>query len=211
MKTEELISALATDDTHAPAPGFALWRGIVISVPLAAALFFIVLGPRPDIGSALQTIRFDFKFVFALTVVLSTALVAVSFVSPAEKSKKKWWLLALAPLLLTVAIGFELMSTAPDQWYALWIGHNAVLCMVCIPLLSLMPLFVLLFALRSGAPSHPAYAGALAGLMAGGLGAMFYAAHCPDDSPLFVATWYVIALIMLSSLGAVLGSRILRW
>jgi hypothetical protein len=53
--------------------------------------------------------------------------------------------------------------------------------------------------------------GALAGLMAGGLGAAFYAAHCPDDSPLFVAVWYGIAVTFMMALGAPLRRRILRW
>ena len=39
-----------------------------------------------------------------------------------------------------------------------------------------------------GVPTRPALAGAVAGLLAGGLAASFYAAHCTDDSPLFVTT-----------------------
>lgn len=211
MKTEDLIAAMVADTNHAPAPGPALRRSVVISVVLAAAMFFAVLGPRPDIEAALQTIRFDFKFVFTLGVLLSAVFVAVRFATPSRHDKKIWWPLMLAPLLLVVAIGFELSGTAPGQWRALWIGHNAVLCILCIPLLSFLPLLVVLFAMRSGAPAHPAIAGALAGLIAGGVGATFYAAHCVDDSPLFVATWYGIALGLLAGMGAVLGARVLRW
>jgi hypothetical protein len=50
-----------------------------------------------------------------------------------------------------------------------------------------------------------------AGLLAGGMGAALYAMHCPDDSPLFVATWYGLAIAVVATLGAVLGSRVLRW
>jgi hypothetical protein len=65
--------------------------------------------------------------------------------------------------------------------------------------------------LRHGAPSRPTLAGAVAGLAAGGLAATFYAAHCTDDSPLFVATWYTIAIAVLTLLGALGASRIARW
>ena len=46
---------------------------------------------------------------------------------------------------------------------------------------------------------------------AGGLAATFYAAHCFDDSPLFVATWYTIAIAILAALGALGGRLFVRW
>jgi hypothetical protein len=69
----------------------------------------------------------------------------------------------------------------------------------------------LLLALRQGAPTRPGVAGAAAGLLAGGIAATFYAAHCTDDSPLFVATWYTLAIGALALLGAAVGQRFLRW
>ncbi len=53
--------------------------------------------------------------------------------------------------------------------------------------------------------------GAAAGLLAGAIGAALYATHCPDDSPLFVATWYTLAIGFVVGLGALAGSRLLRW
>ena len=53
--------------------------------------------------------------------------------------------------------------------------------------------------------------GFLAGLLAGGLGAAAYAADCPDDSPLFVMTWYPVGILALGALGAFAGSKLLRW
>jgi hypothetical protein len=69
----------------------------------------------------------------------------------------------------------------------------------------------MLVALRRGAPLRPGIAGAVAGLCAGGLGAALYATHCIDDSPLFVAVWYSLAIAVVSLVGAVAGSRMLRW
>jgi hypothetical protein len=53
--------------------------------------------------------------------------------------------------------------------------------------------------------------GAVAGLLAGGLAATLYATHCPDDSPLFVAIWYSLAIALVVLAGAVVGRRVLRW
>lgn len=69
----------------------------------------------------------------------------------------------------------------------------------------------MLAALRDGAPSRPRLAAALAGLLAGGIGATFYATHCIDDSPLFVAVWYGAGIAIMAALGSVLGGRLLRW
>jgi hypothetical protein len=68
-----------------------------------------------------------------------------------------------------------------------------------------------LFGLRHGAPARPALAGALAGLLSAGLAATLYAAHCNDDSPLFVATWYTLATALVTAIGALLGARLLRF
>ena len=80
-----------------------------------------------------------------------------------------------------------------------------------IPILSLAPLAIFLAVLREGASTRPVSTGALAGLLAGGIGAFFYAAHCPDDSPLFVASWYTIAIAAVTGMGALGGARWLRW
>jgi hypothetical protein len=53
--------------------------------------------------------------------------------------------------------------------------------------------------------------GAVAGLFAGALGAVLYATHCPDDSPLFVAVWYGLAIAAVALIGALAGRRLLRW
>jgi hypothetical protein len=75
-----------------------------------------------------------------------------------------------------------------------------------------VPLLVgVLAALRYGAPTRPRLAGAAAGLLAGGLAATLYAAHCPDDSPLFVVTWYSLAIAMVVIAGSLIGPRVLRW
>jgi hypothetical protein len=83
--------------------------------------------------------------------------------------------------------------------------------MTAIPLLSLPILAGALMGLRHGAPSRPALAGAVAGMLSAGLAATLYASHCTDDSPLFVATWYTAAAIPVVVIGALAGNRMLRW
>ena len=75
-----------------------------------------------------------------------------------------------------------------------------------------LPLLVAaLLGLRHGAPTRPAVAGAIAGLLSAGLAATLYASHCTDDLPLFVATWYTIAAALVAAIGALAGPRVLRF
>jgi hypothetical protein len=48
-------------------------------------------------------------------------------------------------------------------------------------------------------------AGAVAGLLAGSIAASFYTAHWFNDSPLFVATRYTLAVAILAAAGAMAG------
>jgi hypothetical protein len=68
-----------------------------------------------------------------------------------------------------------------------------------------------LIGLRHGAPTRPALEGAMAGMVSAGLAATLYASHCTDDSPLFVATWYTLSTALVTALGALVGSRVLRF
>ena len=52
--------------------------------------------------------------------------------------------LSVAPTLLAAAVGVELLTLSPADWYARTVGTNARVCMVAIPLLSLAPLATVL-------------------------------------------------------------------
>jgi hypothetical protein len=90
-------------------------------------------------------------------------------------------------------------------------GVNGVMCVASILFLSLLPLTATIYALRQGAPTSPAVMGAVGGLLAGSLGATVFAMHCTNDSPLFVAIWYALAIGLMSIFGLLVGKRALRW
>lgn len=209
METSALIRLLAWDvpDREPLGPGVGL--AVMASVALAASLFAAALGPRPDIMAALDTARFAFKFVvvgaLALTATMVTRRIGRPDVAPRMRS------LLAAPILLAAAVLTELAVSPRAAWPALMIGENALLCLTLIPALSIGPLACLLAALRRGAPANPGVAGAVAGLAASGIAALFYAANCVDDSPLFVLAWYPLATGSVALAGFLIGRRVLRW
>ena len=212
MKTDDLISALSADRQARVMPLGRSWVfALGVAAVIAAAAFFAMLGPRPDIADAAQTIRFLFKFIVTVALVLSAWAVAQQLSRPdaLPLASLKW--LAAAPALIVGAIVLEMVAMPMDQWPSRLVGRNYMICMIFIPLIGIGPLAVFLAALRHGAPTRPMLAGAVAGVLAGGVAATFYAAHCVDDSPLFVATWYTLAIVVLAALGALGGRLFVRW
>lgn len=212
MRTDDLIKALSADAGR-PAVSFGgTWTiAVVCAVVLAAIVFALALGPRPDIAAAAETIRFLFKFV-ATGLLAFTALVALlALARPEAVSRAKLAALAAAPLALAVAVILELAAVPQAEWMSRLVGTNIVICLTAIPSIGLAPLALFILALRNAAPSRPMLAGAVAGLAAGGIAATFYASHCTDDSPLFVATWYTIAVAVLTIAGAFAGRVFTRW
>jgi hypothetical protein len=211
METDQLIRTLAADNAHHARPvGFVLALSLLAGVPFSLAMFLATLGVRPDVMTAMHNPFFDLKFLVTLALAISAIAIGLHLSRP-EASLKGWgWLLLIPAGFLAIGIGGEMMMPQRLPMMTRLIGSNSRVCMTAIPLLSLPLLAAALIGLRHGAPARPALAGAVAGLVSAGLAATLYAAHCTDDSPLFVATWYTIATALIAAIGALAGSRMLR-
>jgi hypothetical protein len=212
MDTDSLIRGLSRDAAAGtPRLGRLLALGFAIASGLAGLVWLVLLGPRADIAEAAATLRFPFKFAVTLALVATAALAWRAAARPGTPVGPAAMLLLIAPALLAAGVIAELAAVPEGERMARMIGTNSAVCLTFIPLIGALPLAALLGALRQGAPTRPALAGTLCGLAAGGLAATFYAAHCIDDSPLFVAVWYSIAIGMLTLAGALCGRLVLRW
>jgi len=211
MKTEALIRALSLD---AGRPVVSVTRLLTLALLGGTAasllLFALALKPRPDIEAALISPGFCLKVVVAACLAVTAATLLDALARPMPRSRSLLTL-TLGPLLLAAGVAIELATFPSDTWQPRLIGRNAPHCLALIPLLSAAPAVCLLLALRRAAPARPGLAGAVSGLAAGGLGAILYALTCPDDSPLFVAVWYSIAISFVTSACFLAGRRWLTW
>jgi hypothetical protein len=212
MDTDRLIRVLAADNAYRPRPvGFVLALALLAAAPVALLMFFSELGVRPDVMTAMHNPFFDLKF--AVTLALAAAGIAAGLhLSRPEASLSGYgWLFAIPAGLLAAGIAGEAMLPQRLPMMTRLVGHNSRVCLTAIPLMSLPLLAASLVGLRQGAPTRPALAGAVAGLMCSGLAATVYASHCTDDSPLFVATWYTLAAALVTAIGALVGSKVLKF
>jgi hypothetical protein len=145
-----------------------------------------------------------------LSLVVAAVVLVLPLCRPGSTIGGRAWLLLMPVLLLAAGIAVELALPQNRSWTARLVGSNSRVCLTAIPAMALPLLVASMIALRGGAATRPALTGAVAGLLCGGLAATVYAAHCTDDSPLFVATWYSIGITGLAVLGALIGRRVLR-
>jgi hypothetical protein len=116
----------------------------------------------------------------------------------------------LIAAMLALGTG-QILSAAPAGRMALWLGHTWKVCSPLILLLAAPIYGFLAAAIRRLAPTRPALTGAAAGLASGALAATLYGLHCPEQAAAFVATWYTLGIGAATALGAIIGSRLLRW
>ncbi len=210
MRTDDLIEALSKDAGNVAQSverRFGLFEAGGFAV--AAALFLATLGPRADLAQAMLSPWFLLKVAFVALLVVLLLPLAVALARPG--ARVSFGRIAIAGAALLLAIVADLVLHGRADWQARMVGTNAMLCLTFIPVLALAPLIAALRALRHGAPVRPAMTGFTAGLLSGAIGATLYAFHCSDDSPLFVALWYSLAIAGVAALGAVLGRLMLRW
>ena len=212
MDTDQLIRTLAADNDHRARPvGLVLALALLAASPLSLLIFFAALGVRPDAMAAMHSPFFDLKFVVTLSLASAATVISLHLSRP-QASLAGWaWLLTAPAALLVAGISAEMMIPQRLPMMTRLVGSNSRVCLGAIPTMSLPLLAAALLGLRHGAPARPALAGAIAGLLSAGFAATLYAAHCPDDSPLFVATWYTLAALAVAALGALAGARVLRF
>jgi hypothetical protein len=212
MKTDDLIRAM-TSDLAPPGPSIET-RFAVAFLPgllIALFLFAVTLGPRPDLVLVASDMRFLFKFVVTLMLALCSALLVWRLVRPGAPARLQIAVLAFVPLVLAAGVLMELFVLPTVSWCPKLVGSNGLVCLVSIPFFALPMLIAEILALRQGAPTRPTLTGVVAGLFAGGVAAAIYAAHCPDDSPLFIALWYSLGIAIVALMGGLAGRLALRW
>lgn len=212
MKTDDLIAAMAADAKSTSWPiGRSLWLAAGVGAVVAAIIFLMEVGARPDLSYVIETPRFLFKYILTISLFVTAMGLMLHLAHPGGLPRT--WLMAIAipPILLIGGVLVEFIVVPPAGWYYRVVGMNSSACLTLIPLLSAAPLVALLFAMRQGATTHPIFAGASAGLVSAGIGATLYATHCADDSALFIGVWYVVAVAIVTVVGAAIGAWLLRW
>ena len=213
MKTDALISMLARGPVEADLRttprriSLATASGLVVAV----VAMWSVLGPRPDLASAVAIPMFWLKFMVPLGLAAAFFIASSRLARPGEQAKSAWTAVAMMLVILWVAAVISLWAAPAAQRASMVEGTSSWSCVASIALLA-MPLVVcVLLAMRGLAPTRPKWAGAAAGGLAGSVAALVYAVHCTEMTLPFLAIWYMLGIAAPAALGSVIGPRFLRW
>jgi hypothetical protein len=176
------------------------------SLGLSVAMVLLLVGIRPDFAAAVHRAPFAYKVTCMLALGLGGLFLASRAALPGSGR--------LTTLALVPAVALLAFRAATDRSGLSFTGQSEISlreCVMTILVVSLPPLIILLCVMRAGAPTRPALAGAIAGMLSGALGAGAYALACKNDAGLFVALWYPSAILAMAALGAAIGRRALAW
>lgn len=209
MRTDDLIAALSADtEADATAEQRVLpWLLPAVLVSLAGLL--LTLGARPDLAQALVSFVPAMRHVLTLSLFGLALTAALSLTRP--EGRARLWPLALVAVAALALLIWAYVTTPADGRVMALMGKSYNICIIAIPVLSILPVAALFAALRAGATTTPTLTGALIGLAGGGAGAAVYAIHCIESSPLFYVTWYGLAILAVSAISALIGRKVLRW
>ena len=211
MKTDHLIDMLARGVEPAERSLWARRLALTLLAGLAIAVVLLVigLGVRTDIGAARMPIMM--KAMFSAAAAAAMLPLAVRLMRPGRPLGWRVGAILVFVGVCAFATWVALMGEAPERRLDAWLGGGFPWCLVLVPLLAAPSAALLVWLMRAFAPTQLTLTGAAIGALSGGVGAMAYSMYCPIDSVAFVTTWYVVAIALCAALGAVIGSRLLRW
>jgi len=213
VKTDQLIDLLSTNVE--PVKSGYLKKTLIYALLIGGVAAFCVMlttvGLRSQASDKLDPSYLILKLLFTISLVALGGTLLTKLMRPGQSGRKQSTLVVLPYLVIAVAGIIALIFGKPMDWGRMLFGMHWVTCLLCIPLFAVVPFAALVWALRRGAPTNLTQTGAIAGLVAGALGATAYAFHCPDDSVAYIAVWYGTLVAFCGVIGAILGPRLLRW
>jgi hypothetical protein len=211
VKTDDLIDMLARGGEPASTAPKRMRVALALFAGFAVALLMVKLslGMRADLGVALWAVLAKAGF-----SALATALALAFAMRLMRPGRPLGWRIAAVGVFVGAALlagVIALLGKDPAERLQALTGGVMPWCLIYIPIFASPAAVALVWLARGFAPTRLTLTGAALGALSGGIGAMAYAMYCPIDSVAFVTTWYVLAIALCAAVGALVGSKLLRW
>lgn len=213
MKTDQWIDLLAADAEPVDSTAHTKRMMLTCAIGLGIAAWWAteLWGWRSFDAQDWAMPMLWVRWAFCLAVI-ATSWHAVDRLARPGRSLKGLALWVGLPFASMAALALVQITAAdPQDRLDLLMGSSALQCPTNIAQVAAPVFMASLWLMSRMAPTQPAWAGAAAGLLAGGVGALGYTFHCTELAAPFLAVWYVLGMAIPAALGAVLGPRLLRW
>ncbi len=213
MKTNDLVKLLATGEGSVDRHVIARRYTVALSVGVIAATLLMLgmLGVRADLAEAVRLPMFWVKLGFVASLAVASLLAVLRLSRPGQQLNGVRYALVTPLLIMFLLAAIVLINADPSQRLALLLGSTWTQCPLLIALLSGPAFIAILWAMQGLAPTRLRLAGTAAGLLAGAIGALVYCLHCPEMEAPFIASWYLLGMLIPAATGTLLGCRVLRW
>lgn len=213
MRTENLTGLLAAN-LEPVAARRTTWRhglGITTGALVALILTGGVLHVNPALSHEVSEPTFWLRELYCASLGVLAVLCVARLGHPGTRLALLPTGIAVVVLIMWILAAISLFSAASQRRVHLLLGATYAVCPFLIAFISAPLFFSYLWILKDLAPTRLRWAGAGAGFAAGAIGALFYTLHCPELATPFIATWYLLGMLIPTAIGAWLGPRLLRW
>jgi hypothetical protein len=213
MRTENLTAILAANlepvDSRRTMRRYAL--GMTPGALAALILTGRVLHVNPALAHEVSEAAFWVRELYCASLAVLAVLAVARLARPGARLGLLPAGMAAVVLVMWMLAAISLFSAASQSRLHLLLGTTIAVCPFLIAFIS-APLFLsFLWILKDLAPTRLRWAGAGAGFAAGAIGALVCTLHCPELATPFIATWYLLGMLIPTAIGAWLGPRLLRW
>lgn len=213
MTTDQLIALLAADlrPVDRRRVLYAVITAIVIGLAAAFAVMTLTFAFSPELLVERNLEFLSIKLAFTSAVLATTAAFLPQLARPGAPMRGAS-AFTLIPFAMIAAAAIAALASAHfSAWPGMIVERDSLTCLPSIPFLAILPFMALICALRMGAPTDRIRAGAIAGCVAGSLGAFACAFPCTEQSLPSIALWYGLPIGICAAIGAKLGPSLLRW
>jgi hypothetical protein len=213
MRTENLTALLAANLEPVDS-GRTMRRYVLgISVGTLAALILAggVLHLNPALPREVSRSAFWVRELFCASLGALAVLCVARLGRPGARLGFLPTGIAAVVLIMWILAAMSLVSAASQSRVHLLLGSSFAVCPFLIAFISAPLSLSFVWILKGLAPTRLRWTGAGAGFAAGSIGALVYTLHCPELATPFIATWYLLGILVPAAIGAWLGPRLLRW
>lgn len=213
MHTDELLALLAS---QAPEDRGAYLRRVrfALTATLIAAILFIAatIGLRDDLIVAFfSDPNRVFKYGFSFVVMVASGLAWWRSGQPGRSTKGPLMFVALFCGWLLVACVSSIYGQNFDALRTQVMDPTGKLCSITIFGLGIPILYVLMRLNRAMAPVDTRAHGYLTALFSSSIAMFAFSLHCSHDHPLYIAIWYVGAVVLAVAVKGRVAMRRARW
>ncbi len=209
QKTEHLIEELSGDcrrvECCCPLKRSLILLAIVV---VSAGAISLLIGLRDDLPHMMESPLYIVEIALSVFVGIMAAI-AANWLSLPDIGQKKWliWLPFFPLAMMSFLIAYQFLVRPTHDFT----GDGGFACSSDIVVIAVIPAIALFVLLRKAATTHNKMLAFMAVLSVGAFCYMCLRLICPNDDIAHLVVWHLLPTLVIATVGAFIGSKLLKW